>query len=122
MIAVLVTCNDRDTYPAFLHPDEASRHVWPCFDLATVRQLAAQTQSEEARHAPHFPGTVHVFDNDTITRTPQALVVAVTWADIADKGVTEATQILNPNEDGLYQVGEHWGWTVTGDQPATATK
>lgn len=113
MIEVTVSNNDRDHYRAMVNPGEVSEdgYVAPWFDLETVRLIAQRTQ-EDALDCGHGSiDTVHVVDGGTEQGKPRVLVVVITWMDIQSKGVGEATQIVEPDEEGRYPIGGFpWCW------------
>lgn len=119
MIEILVSNNDRDRYPAMVDPDERHEegYVKPYFDLETVQRIAEQTQADAEKFGHGSIDTVHVIDGGTYDGEPRALVVVITWMDIPEKGVQDATEFVAPNEDGRYAIGGFpWCWYALDDQ------
>ncbi|MEU4266208.1 hypothetical protein ACYCCF_30160 [Streptomyces argenteolus] len=119
-IEVLVSNNDRDRYPAVVHPDEANAEgfVKPWFDLETVRRIAEKTQADAVRFSYGTVDTVHVIDGGIEQGEPRALVVVVTWTRIPEKGVDGATEFVAPDQGtGRYAIGGlPWCWYALDDQ------
>jgi hypothetical protein len=118
MIEVLVSCNDRHRYPAWIDPDDQhDGFVKPWFDLETVQRIAADTQAEAARHGHGSVDTVHVYAGDVDGR-PRAVVLVICWMYLALNAdrIEQGTEVLQPNSDGRYAVGGFdWCWYALDD-------
>lgn len=111
----MVSNNERHFYSARINLDDGQvdGFVKPWFDLDTVRDIAENTQDDAERHGHGSIDTVHVIDGGTENGEPRALVVVITWMDIATQGVERATEIVEPDEHGLYAIGGFpWCWYV----------
>ncbi|MFJ3274045.1 hypothetical protein [Streptomyces sp. NPDC086776] len=113
MIEVIVCCNDRDRYPAWIDPDDQrDGFVKPWFDLDTVRRIADDTQAEAARLGHGSADTVHVVDG-TVDGDSHAVVLSICWMYLGGERHQEAAEIAQPNDDGRYAIGGHeWCWYV----------
>ncbi|MFD4315018.1 hypothetical protein [Streptomyces sp. NPDC058548] len=117
MIEVLVSCNDRDRYPALVDPaDHQDGVVRPWFDLETVQRIADDSQAEAARVGHGSVDTIHVLAGD-VGGTPHVVVLNICWMYLGGDKHQEAVEICQPNEDGRYAIGGHeWGWYVLDGQ------
>ncbi|MEV6782703.1 hypothetical protein [Streptomyces sp. NPDC051098] len=117
-----VTVTGEQVYPAMV--DVTSRwNGWlsPSFTLATVRQLAADTQTMADESGHDCMDTLHVIDGGTDAEDqPRAVVVHVRWQYLHEGSDTAAT-IVKPDASGRYGIGG-WEWTWQAveprDQPA----
>ncbi|MFF4292116.1 hypothetical protein ACFY0N_00500 [Streptomyces vinaceus] len=116
MIQILVSCNDVDRYPAMVDPtDQVDGFVRPWFDLGTVQRIAEDTQANAERHGHGSYDTVHVLTGDVSGRA-HAVVLNICWMHLGGKYHEQAAEIVQPNEDGRYDIGGHgWGWYALSD-------
>jgi hypothetical protein len=118
MIEVLVSCNDRHRYPAWIDPDDQrDGYVKPWFDLETVRRIADDTQAEAARFGHGSVDTIHVIAGQ-VSGTERVVVLNVCWMYLALNGdrCQQAAEIVQPNADGRYAIGGfEWCWYALSD-------
>lgn len=117
MIEVLVSCNDRDRYPALVDPaDNRDWVVKPWFDLETVQRIADDSQEEAAEHGHGSVDTIHVIAGQ-VDGKGHAVVLNICWMYLGGEKHQEAVEICQPNEDGRYAIGGHeWGWYALDEQ------
>lgn len=112
-----VTATGDHVYPAMV--DVTSRwngFLSPSFTLATVRQLAADTQTMADEYGYGDMDTVHVIDAGTDAEgQPRAVVIHVRWHYLSE-GSDTAANIVKPNASGRYPIGG-WEWTWQAVEP-----
>ncbi|MEJ8640218.1 hypothetical protein [Streptomyces sp. MS2.AVA.5] len=112
-----VTATGDHVYPAMV--DVTSRwngFLSPSFTLATVRQLAADTQTMADEYGYGDMDTVHVIDGGTNAEgQPRAVVIHVRWQYLGE-GSDTAANIVKPNASGRYPIGG-WEWTWQAVEP-----
>jgi hypothetical protein len=87
--------------------------VVPHFTLDAVRELAAQTQRLAEECCADSTETVHVLDVGGTDRdgNPMVVVCKVAWQYFEEESAERSTDIIEPDEDGLYCVGGgEWTW------------
>ncbi|MEV5677033.1 hypothetical protein [Streptomyces sp. NPDC052179] len=111
MIEVLVTCNGRDRYPAWIDPDDQQEgHVRPWFDLDTVRRIADDAGEEVEKYGHGSVDTVHVLEGD-VCGEKHAVVLVIVWMYLGGERHQEAVRIVEPNSESRYDIGGHdWQW------------
>ena len=129
MVDVMVCANDRDRYPAKVDPaDQRDGFVRPWFDLDTVRRIAADTQGDAARHGHGSVDTVHVLEgggecakhDGPVDRATYAVVLVICWMHLDGAKREQATEVLQPNEDGRYAIGGfEWCWYALSEDGLT---
>lgn len=113
LIETRVCIDGPDTYPAFIDPTNLG--VAPHFTLDTVRQLAAKTQADAAKHDPRGAETVHVIQTAPNRKGESGTVVLhIRWWLEADGDPELAVLVVAPTGHGLYQVGAdgEWAWSI----------
>ncbi|MGW1624656.1 hypothetical protein [Streptomyces sp. NPDC002172] len=82
----------------------------PRFTLDTVRKIADRTQKLADEYGSD-EDTIHVFDSGTGGKGERHTVVLhVRWAHFEDDAPQDAAEIVQPDDDGLYRIGEEWAW------------
>ncbi|WP_030236830.1 hypothetical protein [Streptomyces sp. NRRL S-350] len=109
-VATLVTLDGPD-FPAMVDPTNRwNGWLSPCFDLTTVRKLAKFLDQQAEEFGRDCVDTVHIVEGGTNPDgTPRAIVTKVSWQYLPDSGPEECTDIIEPDEDGLYGIGG-WEW------------
>ncbi|MEU2453975.1 hypothetical protein ABZ605_28330 [Streptomyces sp. NPDC012765] len=107
------------TFPARV-PDWTYRgHALPLFDLETIRRIAEVTQEPLKKGDFNAANAIHVLDggkNDD--GSPRVIVARIDWPYVDTEGLDAATDLIEPTEDGLYDLGGlEWAWHVTADAP-----
>ncbi|WP_228980167.1 hypothetical protein [Streptomyces sp. DH12] len=85
----------------------------PRFTLDAVRELAAQTQRLAEECGAESVDTVHVIHcgGKDADGNPLAVVLRVTWMYLAEEGARQSTLIIEPDDEGRYNVGAcEWTW------------
>jgi hypothetical protein len=113
MIEVLVSCNDRDRYPAWADPaDHRDGYVRPWFDLETVQRIADDTQAEAARVGHGSADTVHVIAG-TVDGAEHAVVLNICWMYLGGERHQKAVEVVQPDTEGRFAIGGfEWCWYV----------
>ncbi|MGA5497732.1 hypothetical protein ACPCSP_25550 [Streptomyces cinereoruber] len=116
MIEVMVCCNDRDRYPAWIDPtDHRDGFVKPWFDLETVQRIAEDSQAEAAEFGHGGVDTVHVITGQ-IDGQDRPLVLNICWMYLDGEKHQKAVENVERNADGLYAVGGYdWNWYMLDD-------
>jgi hypothetical protein len=108
--------------------DHWNGYARPLFPLDTVRRIAADTQAEAARHGHGSVDTVHVLEgggncaghDDSADRAEYAVVLVICWMHLDGDKREQATEVLQPNEDGRYAIGGfEWWWYALSDDGLT---
>lgn len=113
MFEVFVSCNERDHYPAMVDPTEhKDGFVRPMFDLATVRRIAADSQTEAAKVGHGSVDTIHVLAGD-VDGAEHTVVLNICWMYLGGERHEEAVELVEADENGRYDIGGYgWNWYV----------
>ncbi|MFD5881030.1 hypothetical protein [Streptomyces yangpuensis] len=97
------------TFPAYADPaDTRHRHTRPFFDLKTVRRIAIATQDSDSEDVIHI-----LKGGSNPDGSPKATVARVDWRHVEADSLEAATDIIEPTEDGLYDLGSlGWAWNA----------
>ncbi|MFD6936294.1 hypothetical protein ACFWAP_09100 [Streptomyces goshikiensis] len=116
MIQILVSCNDRDRYPAWVDPTDQLEggYVRPWFDLGTVQRISDDTQADADRHGHGSVDTIHVLAGD-VSGQGHAVVVSICWMYLGGDKHDQAVEILQPDGGARYSVGADWDWYALSD-------
>ncbi|MEU3342255.1 hypothetical protein [Streptomyces sp. NPDC006668] len=103
-------------FSAKLDPTDREGYLTPFFTLDTVRELAVCTQQLCAEYGRDSE-TIHVLSILDVADSraghedqPRVVVVQIRWQYL-DEGAESAVSIIEPNQDGLYQIGsDDWAW------------
>ncbi|MFK0106477.1 hypothetical protein [Streptomyces sp. NPDC091217] len=122
-------CIDDDFGPfdAKLDPTDRLGYLNPFFSLETVRELAVLTQRMFIQYGRdgetiHVIPILHVVDSRTDREEePRPVVIHIRWPHL-DEDVASAVSIIQPNDDGLYRIGDGlWAWAfVTWSCPCSS--
>ncbi|MER6253653.1 hypothetical protein ABT224_20085 [Streptomyces sp. NPDC001584] len=103
-------------FPAYVNPAITwRRHACPFFDLETIRRIAVATQASDSQDVIHILKGGRYPDG-----SPKPIVARVDWLYVESESLEAATDLIEPTEDGLYDLGNlEWTWHETDAPPAS---